>query len=109
MVLVDAGVKNADMLDFLYRDRTHLAVYAMAMYGLALEKQGEKEKLDMILRNISQYVQQDDENQTAWLKLPEGYWWCWYGSEYEAHAYYLKLLRGPTRRASWPRGWSSTC
>ncbi|MBU1614145.1 alpha-2-macroglobulin, partial [bacterium] len=21
-----------------------------------------------------------------------GYWWCWYGSEYEAHAYYLKLL-----------------
>ncbi len=33
MVLVDAGVKNADMLEFLYRDRTHLAVYGMAMYG----------------------------------------------------------------------------
>ena len=46
----------------------------------------------MILRNIGQYVQQDDENQTAWLRLPEGYWWYWYGSEYEAHAYYLKLL-----------------
>ncbi len=27
MVLVDAGVKNADMLEFLYRDRTQLAVY----------------------------------------------------------------------------------
>ena len=92
MVLVDAGVKNADMLEFLYRDRTHLAVYGMAMYGLALEKQGEKEKLAMILRNIGQYVQQDDENQTAWLRLPEGCWWYWYGSEYEAQAYYLKLL-----------------
>jgi uncharacterized protein YfaS (alpha-2-macroglobulin family) len=34
----------------------------------------------------------DDENQTAWLNLPGGYWWYWYGSEYEAHAYYLKLL-----------------
>ena len=56
MVLVDAGVKNADMLEFLYRDRTNLAVYGMAMYGLALEKQGEKEKLAMILRNIGQYV-----------------------------------------------------
>ncbi len=126
MVLVDAGEKNADMLDFLYRDRTHLGVYAMAMYGLALEKQaseklpspagrgaggeggvnslpspagrgaggegGVKDKLAMILRNISQYVEQDDENQTAWLRLPEGVWWYWYGSEYEADAYYLKLL-----------------
>ena len=92
MVLVDAGVKNPDMLDFLYRDRTHLAVYGMTMYGIALEKQGEKGKLAMIMRNIGQYVEQDDENQTAWLRLPGGYWWCWYGSEYEAHAYYLKLL-----------------
>ena len=92
MVLVDAGAKNSDMLDFLYRDRTHLAVYGMAMYGIALDKQGEQEKLAMILRNIGQYVQQDDENQTAWLRLPEGFWWYWYGSEYEAHAYYLKLL-----------------
>ena len=38
--------------DFLYRDRTQLAVYSLAMYGLALEKQGEQDKLAMILRNI---------------------------------------------------------
>jgi uncharacterized protein YfaS (alpha-2-macroglobulin family) len=92
MVLVDGGVKNADMLNFLYRDRTKISVYAMAMYGIALEKQGEKEKLDMIMQNIGQYVERDDENQTAWLRLPDGFWWYWYGSEYEAHAYYLKLL-----------------
>ena len=92
MVLVDTGVKNDAMRDFLYRDRTKLAVYSMAMYGIALEKQGQQEKLAMIMRNIGQYVQQDDENQTAWLNLPGGYWWYWYGSEYEAHAYYLKLL-----------------
>jgi uncharacterized protein YfaS (alpha-2-macroglobulin family) len=48
--------------------------------------------LTMVLRNLSQYVRQDDENQTAWLDLPQGYWWHWYGSEYEAHAFYLKLL-----------------
>ncbi len=35
---------------------------------------------------------QDDENQTAYLKLPEGFWWYWYGSDIEANAYYLKLL-----------------
>ena len=106
MVLVDAGVKNADMLEFLYRDRTKIAVYANAMFGIALDKQGEAEKLAMILRNIGQYVQQDDENQTAWLNLPGGCWWYWYGSEYEAQAYYLKLLCADrSRKASWPRGW----
>ncbi len=98
MVLVEAEVNNADMLEFLYRDRLKLPVYCMAMYGIALEKLSHEkkddtgQKLDMILRNINQYVEQDDENQTAWLNLPGGYWWCWYGSEYEAQAYYLKLL-----------------
>jgi len=92
MVLVDAGVQNAEMRDFLYRDRTHLTVYGLAAYGLALEKQGEKQKLAMIMQNIGQYVEQDDENQTAWLRLPQNIWWHWYGSEYEAQAYYLKLL-----------------
>ncbi len=92
MVLVDAGVKNADMHAFLYRDRTRLGVYALAMYGLAVDKLGDKQKLDMILRNIGQFVQQDNENQTAWLNLPGNVWWYWYGSEYEAMGYYLKLL-----------------
>src|SRR5690606_8342837 len=48
--------------------------------------------LEMVLRNLSQYVVQDAENQTAYLNLPQGFWWYWYGSEYEAHAFYLKLL-----------------
>ena len=39
MVLVDADVDNDEMRDFLYRDRTKLAVYAKAMFGLALHKQ----------------------------------------------------------------------
>lgn len=90
------------MRDYLYKDRTGLAAYSLATFGLALQQQlavadpaasGEaKPMLDMILQNLSQYVKQDDENQTAWLDLPGGYWWYWYGSEYEAHAYYLKLL-----------------
>ncbi|MFZ5830538.1 MAG: alpha-2-macroglobulin family protein [Planctomycetota bacterium] len=92
MVLVDAGVKNDAMKEYLYRDRTKLAVYSLGMIGLAYEKQGEQEKLDMVLRNIKQYVVEDEENQTAWLNLPGGFWWYWYGSEYEAHAYFLKLL-----------------
>jgi uncharacterized protein YfaS (alpha-2-macroglobulin family) len=93
MVLVDADVTGPDMLEFLYRDRNELSVYAKAMFGIALAKQRQQDKLAMILQNIEQYLVMDDENQTAWLNLPNsGYWWYWYGSETEAHAYYLKLL-----------------
>ena len=93
MVLADAGSRNDRMLAYLDRDRTKLSVYGKAMFGLGLERFGEKEKLAEVLRNIGQYVVRDDENQTAYLKLPnQGYWWSWYGSEAETHAFYLKLL-----------------
>ena len=92
MVLVDAGVKNQTMSDFLYRDRTKLSLTSLAMLGLAYEKEGAKDKLAMILQNLGQYVVEDNENQTAYLNMPGRCWWCWYGSENEAEAYYLKLL-----------------
>ena len=93
MVLVDADFDIEQMRAYLYRDRKQLAVYAKAMFGMALYKLEDRVKLSMILQNIEQYLVQDDENQTAWLNLPNStYWWYWYGSEYEAHGYYLKLL-----------------
>jgi uncharacterized protein YfaS (alpha-2-macroglobulin family) len=106
MILVDGGIGQAKekngandaanmdlMRDFLYRDRLHLAVYAKAMYGLALHKQNQKDKLAMIMENIDQYLVLDDENQTAYLKMPESnQWWSWQGNDVEANAYYLKLL-----------------
>lgn len=94
MILCDAGGDSDEMRDALYRDRTHLSVYAKAMFGLALAGQPQHpDKLQMILKNIEQFLVQDDENQTAYLKLPAGnMWWYWYGDEVEANAYYLKLL-----------------
>ena len=92
MVLIDAEISNNDMNEFLYRDRVQLPVYAKALYGLALQHQQQADKLKMILENIDQFVVQDEENQTAYLKLPEQGWWYWYGSDVEANAYYLKLL-----------------
>ena len=87
MVLSDAGQTNQEMRDFLYRDRTHLSVYGKAVYGLALHSQGQVEKLNMILQNIEQFVVEDAENQTAYLKLPDGNaWWYWWGSDLEANA-----------------------
>jgi hypothetical protein len=93
MVLADAGVNDAEMLGFLDRDRTQLTVYGLALFGLALERQGQQDRLAAVLRNLEQYLVQDNENQTAWLRLPESNsWWFWYGSEIETQACYLKLL-----------------
>jgi len=50
MVLVDANVQHDDMRDFLYRDRTHISVYGKAMFGLALHKNQQADKLAMTWR-----------------------------------------------------------
>jgi uncharacterized protein YfaS (alpha-2-macroglobulin family) len=93
MVLVDDDIDRRPMRTYLYRDRSLLAVYGKAMFALALHEVEDTEKLDMVLQNIEQYLVEDEENQTAYLNLPNSsYWWNWYGSEYEAHGYYLKLL-----------------
>ena len=83
----------ATMSTYIFRDRPVLPIYAQAMAGLGFELRGEKDKLAVVLRGLNQYLVQDDENQTAWLDLgPNVHWWCWYGSNFEAQAYYLKLL-----------------
>jgi uncharacterized protein YfaS (alpha-2-macroglobulin family) len=93
MILVDEKIDNIDMREFLYRDRNELPVYAKCLFGLALHRAGDVEKRDMVRRNIEQFLVRDDENQTAYLRMPQNnWWWCWYGSEIEGMAAYLKLL-----------------
>ncbi|MDP6719654.1 MAG: alpha-2-macroglobulin, partial [Pirellulaceae bacterium] len=70
MILIDAGIDNEEMRGYLYRDRNNLAVYSKAMFGLALYKVDDQEKLDMIMKNIEQFLIQDEENETAYLQLP---------------------------------------
>ncbi len=105
LVLTDAGQVNSEMRDFLYRDRNELTVYAKALLGLALERQQEADKVAMLVRNLKQYLVEDAENETAYLRLSnENHWWNWYGDEIEAQAAYLKLLaRVEPRGATAPR------
>lgn len=92
MVLTDHGASDSVMSDYLYRDRGQLSVYGLSLTGLVLHRQESLERRDMVLKNIEQFLVQDDENQTAWLRLPEDGWWYWYGSDNEAMSVYLRLL-----------------
>ena len=91
-VLAEKDANDPAMTDYLYRDRGDLSVYAKALTGLVLHFQKDVPRRDMVLRNIEQFLEQDDENQTAWLRMPQNSWWYWYGSENEAMARYLQLL-----------------
>ncbi len=91
-VLSGHEANDTTMTEYLFRDRLKLSVYGLCLTGLVLDQQQEIDRRDQVLRNVDQYLQQDDENQTAWLNLPGDSWWYWYGSENEAHAMYLRLL-----------------
>ena len=92
-ILGKGGVDHAEMLGFLFRDKVGLPVYAKCLLGLELHRVKRNGDRDAVLHNIEQFLQKDAENQTAYLDLGNGgYWWHWYGSEFEAHASYLKLL-----------------
>lgn len=99
MILNDAGQRSDEMRDYLDRDRVQLSAYGKALFGLALHQLGDDERLSRVLENLSQFVVEDPENQTAYLRLPEGSWWYWHGSEIEASAWYLKLLARTQPRA----------
>jgi uncharacterized protein YfaS (alpha-2-macroglobulin family) len=93
-VLSESGDKDgAEMAKYLWRDHLKLSLYGLSLYGLSMSRAGEKDKVGEILELFRQYLVIDDENQTAWLKIPNNdCWWFWYGSEIETHAFYLRLL-----------------
>jgi uncharacterized protein YfaS (alpha-2-macroglobulin family) len=81
------------MGDYLFRDRTKLSLYGLGLVGLAFDKQQSIERRDLVIKNLDQFVKYDEENQSAFIDLPnQNYWWYWYGNNIEANAYYLKLL-----------------
>lgn len=94
MALTDADQGSPKMRDYLYRDRTKLTLYGMGLLGLALDKANDAERRDMVVRNMDQFVVYDEENQSAYIDLPNnaGWWWYWYGDVIEANAFYLKLM-----------------
>lgn len=90
-VLTLADRKNGEMQAFLYKQRDKLSVYGKALFAWATHRLGDVEQTSMLRRNLEQFLVQDLENETAFLKN-DFRWWYWYGSEIEANAIYLKLL-----------------
>ncbi|MGL4944105.1 MAG: alpha-2-macroglobulin family protein [Thermoguttaceae bacterium] len=98
MTLAEFGKPNEKMAEYLWRDRGKLSLYGVSMFGIAIsgsDDAASRERVQGCVTILSQYLTQDTENQTAFLNLrgvPNWCWWCWYDSEFETQAYFLKLL-----------------
>jgi uncharacterized protein YfaS (alpha-2-macroglobulin family) len=90
-VLALAERTHPAMQQILYNQREHLSVYGKALLAWAVHQLGDAQQTTMLRRNIEQFLVQDAENETAYLRS-EAAWWYWYGSDIEANAIYLKLL-----------------
>ncbi|BCU75781.1 MG2 domain-containing protein [Luteolibacter sp. LG18] len=105
MVLGEAGKDAPEMVNYLHRDRLGLPVYGQCLLGLELHRKKDIDRRDEVMATIAQFLKRDDENQTNYLELGNrNYWWFWYGSEIEAHSWYLKLLAAVKPKAAETRG-----
>ena len=80
-----------EMQQFLYDGRQHLSVYGKSLLAWSTHRAGNVDQTAMLRQNIEQFLVEDAENETTYLR-DETAWWYWYGSQIEATAMYLKLL-----------------
>lgn len=90
-ILTLGGRNNAEMQEILVEKREQLSVYSHSLLAIACYRAGNKEHAQLLRENIEQFLVQDAENETAYLR-DRSPWWYWYGSEIESMAMYLKLL-----------------
>jgi alpha-2-macroglobulin len=76
----------------IYEQRGELNNYGRALLALALQANEQKDEAKTVLRNLLQFVERDDSNETAWVRTPETYWWFWWNNDIEANAWALKAL-----------------
>jgi hypothetical protein len=76
----------------LYEQRGELNHYGRALLALALHNENRADDAKTVLRNILQFVERDDSNETARVRTPDTYWWFWWNNDIEVNAWTLKAL-----------------
>ena len=96
LTLAELNVQDKNsraMVDFLDRDRAKLAPYSLGMLALAADYLKNNKVRDRgSFETWSNFLLEDNENQTAWLGIPESYRWYWYGDRFETQTAFVKLL-----------------
>jgi hypothetical protein len=79
-------------LDDLYTSRAMLNNYGKSLLALALHHAKRPDDARLLLRNVLQFVERDDTNETAWVRTPDTFWWFWWNNDIETNAWALKAM-----------------
>jgi uncharacterized protein YfaS (alpha-2-macroglobulin family) len=79
-------------LNGLYAARGELNNYGRALLALAMHNEQRKDEAQTLLRNVLQFVERDDGNETAWVRTLAECWWFWWNNDIETNAWTLKAL-----------------
>lgn len=79
-------------LDELYEERGNLNNYGKSLLALAFKLRKQDDRAGMLLRNVLQFAERDDSNETAWIRTPQQGWWFWWNNDIETNAWVLKAL-----------------
>jgi len=79
-------------LEDLYASRGDLNSYGRCLLALAMHNMTRQDEARTLLRNVLQFVERDDENETAWVRTPDAYWWFWWNNDVETNAWALKAM-----------------
>ncbi|MHC4502638.1 MAG: alpha-2-macroglobulin family protein [Planctomycetota bacterium] len=86
--------KRADKtwLRNIHDERGKLNLYSKALLAMALGRMGMRAEAMLVLRNIRQFVEEDRENDTAWVRTPQNGWWYWWNSDIETNGFVLSAI-----------------
>ncbi len=79
-------------LNELYASRGELNNYGRALLALAMHNEQRTDEAQTLLRNVLQFVERDDGNETAWVRTPAQCWWFWWNNDIETNAWTLKAI-----------------
>jgi len=83
---------DREWLKKILERRAELTLYSKSLLAMALNRMGLKDESALVLQNVLQFVEQDDENDTAWVRAAEQGWWYWWNNSIETNGYVLMAL-----------------
>ncbi len=91
-VMSGFGDKNEALNRYLVERREKLSVYGKSLAALAFKALHEEASAKLLFDNASQRLQEDPENETAWVETRAQGWWWWWNDEIESNAMYLRAV-----------------
>ncbi|MBI2920227.1 MAG: alpha-2-macroglobulin, partial [Planctomycetes bacterium] len=90
-VLAECKALDKKPADHLYDRRGDMNSYGRALLAMAMHLAGQKDKAEVCIRNMEDFVKVDEKNGLAWWDREDRWaWWYWYGDDVEANSAILR-------------------